>query len=50
MEVQVLGILVSTKIGDNSASAVLRFDVCSYVSYDVQQPVNNCDVVITQIR
>lgn len=41
MEVQMLGILVSPKIGENSAAAVLCLDVCSYVAYDVQQPVKN---------
>ena len=47
---QVLGVLVSTKIGGNTATAVLRFDLGSYVAYDVQQPMNNGYVVTTQVR
>lgn len=50
MEMQVLGILVSTKIGGNTATAVLRFNLGSYLTYDVQQPMNNGYVVTTQVR
>ena len=50
MEMQVLGVLVFPEIGGNTAPAVLRFDLGSYLAYDVQQPMNDGYVVATQIR
>lgn len=50
MEMQVFGVLVSPEIGGNTAAAVLRFDLGSYLAYDVQQPVNNGYVVAAQVR
>ena len=50
MEMQVLGVLVFTKIGGNTATAVLRLDLGSYLTYDVQQPMNKGYVVTTQVR
>jgi hypothetical protein len=50
MEMQVFGVLVSTKIGGNTATPVLRFDLGSDLAYDVQQPMNNGYVVATQVR
>jgi hypothetical protein len=35
MEMQVLGVLVSTKIGGNTATAVLCFNLGSYLTHDV---------------
>ena len=50
MKMQVLGVLVSTEIGANTAAAVLRFDLSSYLANDVEQPVNNGYVVTAKIR
>jgi hypothetical protein len=50
MEMQVFGVLVSPQIGGNAAPAVLRFNLGSYLAYDVQQAINNGYVLATQIR
>jgi hypothetical protein len=50
MEMQVFGVLVFPEIGGYAAPAVLCFDLGSYLAYDVQQPMNNGYVVVTQIR
>jgi hypothetical protein len=50
MEMQVFGVWVSTEIGDDTAPAVLRFDLGSDLAYDVQQPMNDGYVVATQVR
>ena len=50
MKMQVFGVLVFSEIGDNTAPAVLRFNLCSHLAHDVQQPMNNGYVVTPQIR